>query len=98
MPLLISIVQKAQEDAHITPEEAEIINIIRKDIELLEKEISAAFETGDIEKPKEIYKNSMATIINNAKQAAMRDGKISDDEKAIIDKLAEKLEEYQLKY
>jgi len=95
-PMLLEIVKKAQEDAHITPEEAELISKIQSDIEALEAEITEAYHAGNEEAPINIYKEKKSWILDNAKKIALKDGTISSDEQAILDKLFEKLEEYQI--
>ncbi len=95
-PMLLEIVKKAQEDAHITPEEAELISRIQVDIEALEAEITEAYHQGDEDAPINIYKEKKSWVLENARKIALKDGRISEDEQAILDKLFEKLEEYQI--
>lgn len=94
-PLLIHIVQQAQADDYITHEEAEIINRIQLDVRELEKEIAAAIKSGAGKDPKSIFLAARDKILENAKQTALRDGKISADEQHLLDNLLQKLREYE---
>jgi hypothetical protein len=94
-PLLIHIVQQAQADDYITHEEAELINRIQIDVRDLEKEIAESLKGNTGKTPKEIFMESKDKIIENARQTALRDGIISEDEQNLLDKLLQKLKEYE---
>ncbi len=92
--LLVDLVKKAQEDGYISRDEAEVIHQIQLDVRDLEKEIMNVKASNPDLLPKEWKKEALKRIIDNSVKVAMRDGKITDEEKALIDLLKEKLDTY----
>jgi hypothetical protein len=94
--LLLNIVKQAQADGVITADEGELINRIQIDARDFEQEVARAVKQGKTSL-KEIFMDSRERMIKNATETAKRDGIISDDEEAIINKLIKELEDVELK-
>ncbi len=93
--LLVQLVKKAQEDGHITKDEAEVINQIQIDVRDLEKEIvTIKQENPQLESSKWV-KEAMGRIIENSIRTAMADGIVSKDEEALINLLKSQIEKLE---
>jgi len=89
--LLLSIVKQAQADGIITADEGELINSIQIDARQFEEEVAKALREGK-KSLKEIFLASKDKMISNANETAKKDGRISDEEEAILNKLVRELE------
>ncbi|MHA2503127.1 MAG: hypothetical protein ACXAE3_09665 [Candidatus Kariarchaeaceae archaeon] len=89
--LLLSVVKQAQADGIITADEGELINSIQIDAREFEEEIAKAIKAGKTTM-KEIFVASKDKMIQNATDTARKDGKITEEEEAIINKLVRELE------
>ena len=89
--LLLNIVKQAQADGIITADEGELINSIQVDARVFEQEVARAMKEGKTSL-KEIFLATKDNMIGNAKSTAQKDGKITEEEEAILDKLVRELE------
>ncbi|OLS25119.1 MAG: hypothetical protein HeimC2_19910 [Candidatus Heimdallarchaeota archaeon LC_2] len=93
--LLLSVVRQAQADGLISRDEGELINKIQIDARDFESEIARAMKEGNTDF-KEIFLKTKGKMIKNATEIAKKDGVISEDEEAIINKLIIELEKVEL--
>jgi len=94
--LLLSIVKQAQADGIITADEGELINSIQIDARAFENEIAEAMRQGKTSL-KEVFLSSKDKMIKNATATAKKDGVITEEEEAIINKLVRELENIERK-
>ena len=93
--LLTSIVKQSQEDGRISSEESELINRIQIDARDFENEIAIAKREGK-SSFSEIFNHTKEKMIFNATEVAKKDGIITEDEQAIINKLISELEAFDI--
>ncbi|MDH5645736.1 MAG: hypothetical protein OEZ01_06990 [Candidatus Heimdallarchaeota archaeon] len=92
--LLVSIVRQAQADGVITKDESELINRIQIDARDLEAKMVQAKKDGlSLD---DVLANSRTEIIKNATEIAKRDGVISNEEEAILNRLIKELENVKI--
>ncbi len=91
-PLLESLVKEAQSDGIISIEESELISRIQIDAREFEKTIAQAREKYKDKSIEDVYNIARKRIIESATNAAKLDGKITDDEQAIINRLIKELD------
>ncbi len=90
--ILSTLIQKALEDGVITPDEQDLIDAIKLDIEDIDKTIKEELR-------KELTKQALSKVISNASRQlinktisiARKDARISSDEKIIIEQLITEL-------
>ncbi|MCH8906852.1 MAG: hypothetical protein IH840_07160 [Candidatus Heimdallarchaeota archaeon] len=93
--LLLSVVRQAQADGIITTDEGELINRIQIDARDFEAEIASAKKEGK-SSFKEIFHSAKEKIIKNATEIAKKDGTISEDEEAILNRLIAELDKVDI--
>ncbi len=93
--LLLSVVRQAQADGLISRDEGELINRIQVDARDFESEIAKAMKEGSTDF-KEIFQQTKGKMIKNATEIAKKDGVITDDEEAIINRLINELDKVEL--
>ena len=89
--LLINIVKQAQADGIITADEGELINRIQIDARDFEQEAAKALKEGS-----STLTNVKSRMVERAREIAKKDGVITEDEEAIINKLIKELENVNL--
>lgn len=96
---LNQLMEKAREDGLITDEENELIQQIKVDVETYTKILKESMKDGVISKEEgRKLQEFKQYIINSAENVAMRDGKISEAEKELIQRLSNLIITYFKKY
>ncbi len=89
--LLLSVVRQAQADGIITTDEGELINRIQIDARDFEAEVAKAVKEGKTD-IKQIFIDTREKMIANATEIAKKDGVITPEEEAIINRLIKEFE------